>query len=311
MAETVTVVLPTFRRPDALANVLDGLRRQVDPGIAWDVVVVDNDVAPGGQGVFEAASSGFDVPIRLVREQRRGSAHARNRGMAEASGSVVVFIDDDVVPEPTWLSRLVEPIVAGRCDGAAGRVVLDPTVARPRWFVEGWMAGYLAAFHLADEEVALPADGWALTANIAFRAGLLRATGGFDLSLGPRSGVPLVNDDISLCRRFIAAGGRMRYVPEARVVHELPPARLQRRYIVRRLHTQGRSDWLLDREELNRLRFAGAGGTAQWLWRTMGDRRREGLHRAVAFRAVCDVAVATGRWREAARAVAQRRARRH
>ena len=73
----VTVVVPTFRRPAGLAAALAGLAGQVDPGVPWDVLVVDND--PPGASVPDR----FPVPLRLVPEPTPGSAHARNRGIAE------------------------------------------------------------------------------------------------------------------------------------------------------------------------------------------------------------------------------------
>ena len=97
-----------------------------------------------------------------------------------------------------------------------------------------------------------------LTANAAFTADVLARSGGFDPLLGPRHGVPMVNDDVGLCRKVLALGASMRYVPSARVVHEVLQRRLTRRYLARRLYAQGRSDWLLDRGPLAATRTAGA-----------------------------------------------------
>ncbi len=264
--ESVTVVLPTHRRPDGLARVLRSLAAQEDPGVPWNVVVVDNDAVPSSPKAVDDIV--LPVEARMVHEPRLGSAHARNRGLAEATGSIVAFIDDDVSAEPAWLRALIAPIPAGRCTGSGGRVVLDPSVPLPRWFAS-WMAGYLAEYGPADQEVDLTEadlgptlpEPYILTANAAFRTQMLRDIGGFDPLLGPRVGIPIVNDDISLSRRFIAAGGVLRYVPEARVIHELPAARLTRRYITRRCYAQGRSDWLLDRDFTSTLRFGGVRGT--------------------------------------------------
>lgn len=305
--ERITVVVPTFRRPDGIARVLNGLHSQEDPGAPWDVVVIDNDEPPGAQPVFAAVANGLPVAARLVHEPRRGSAHARNRGTVEAAGNVVVFLDDDVVPAVDWLRLLVEPILGGRCEGTGGRVVLDPSVPMPEWWAD-WMAGYLAAFDLGSEEIELPADGWVLTASIALRSDLLRASGGFDPELGPRSGVPLVDDDISLCRRFMAVGGRLRYVPSSMVVHELPGHRLSRRYLVRRIYAQGRSDWLLDREELLHRPLGGMGRGVVSLTGHLRDRVSDGVwHRAVRFRSACDVTYTAGFLRETARSLLTRR----
>jgi GT2 family glycosyltransferase len=295
---SVSVVVPTFRRPDGLRRALGALRAQEDPGIEWDVVVVDNDDAPGASPVFDEAAPTLPVTATLVREAARGASPARNRGAAAATGDVIAFLDDDVVPARDWLRELVAPIVAGRCDGTGGRVVLDPSVERPRWFDEDGLAPYLAAHEVAVEERPLARGEYVITASAAFRTDLLRATGGFDTDLGPREGTQLVNDDVALGDRFIAVGGRLHHVPAAVVVHELPPQRLRPGYLLRRAHSQGRSDWLLHtrtvgRKEALRRQLGWAGHQARVRW-------REGLLDArVAFHAVTDLARLAGAAREA------------
>src|SRR6266700_2040841 len=157
---SVTVVLPTFRRPGALAAALGGLSRLEDPGIPWDLIVVDND-PPSAEPVFAAHATAFSRS-RLVAEPRPGAAHARNRGIAEATGSLTAMIDDDVVADRSWLRELVAPVLAGRADGAGGRVVLDPSVRRPRWFDEVGIGGYLASFAPASDESDVSPGGYLL-----------------------------------------------------------------------------------------------------------------------------------------------------
>lgn len=256
-------MVPTRRRA-SLRRALHGLAVQEHPGVPWDVVVVDNDDPPGTVSRAAAAElAALPVPARVVIEPVLGASSARNRGIAEADGAVVALLDDDVVPAPDWLACLVAPILAGRCDGAGGKVVLDPSVALPGW-LPPWMHGYLAAYDPADAEVDLTDlppgtidEPYVLTASAAFTAEVLARSGGFDPRLGPRAGAPIVNDDVHLCRRVLALGGRIRYVPAAEVVHELPDHRLTRRYLLRRIYAQGRSDWLLDRQRLGELRTAG------------------------------------------------------
>lgn len=305
-APSVTLVLPTYRRDAALGRALAGLAQQTDPGVPWDLVVVDNDDAPGSEAIVRAAAESLPVPVRVVHELRRGASSARNRGIAEASGTIVAFMDDDVVPRPDWLRRLLAPLLDGRCDGVGGRVVLDPSSPRPSWFDLSWMGRCLADFTPYEEESPVPPDGYVLTASAAFRADLLRATGGLDVVLGPRPGVPMVNDDVGLCRRFAALGGAIRYVPDAVVVHELPTARLRRRYLVRRWYAQGRSDWLLEREALVATRTGGAGAAWWNLTDVLGNHLRAGMGKTDApsgrrfevFRAICELARVAGILRE-------------
>jgi glycosyltransferase involved in cell wall biosynthesis len=280
--------------------VLDALAGQDDPSVTWNVVVVDNDAAGDGDaasGILDAHPPG--VAARLVREPTPGASAARNRGIAEATGSIVAFLDDDVVPAPDWLARLVEPILAGRCDGTGGRVLLDPTVARPPWFDDTGLAPYLAHHDPSPiERPLLPAE-YVITASAAFRADVLGASGGFDLDLGPRPGSQIVNDDVLLGDRFIAAGGRLHHCPGSVVVHELPPERLRPRYLLRRAYSQGRSDWRylsrsVGRREAVR-RHVG------WLVHEVKARASEGpWHRRVAFHTVTDFVRVVGAAREAA-----------
>jgi GT2 family glycosyltransferase len=295
----VTVILPTYRRPVGLRRALDGLAGQADPGVTWEVVVVDN----GGSASLESwgGESSFPASLRLVHEQRLGAGHARNRGIAEARGVVTAMLDDDVVPQSNWLASLIEPMLAGRCHGAGGTVLLDPAVSRPSWFDEEGIGGYLTRFTLGEHERPIAGNEIVVTANAAFQTDLLRATGGFHPDLGPRGRTPMVADDAFLTRRFRALGSVVHFVPNAVVVHELSPERLRARYLFRRAYAQGRSDWLLDRVILDERRLNGARVAVEWLVGQMARRWHEQLWRPhVAFHAACDVVRTAGSLREAA-----------
>lgn len=296
---SATVVVCTFRRPESLQRTLGGLAGQADPGVSWDVVVVDNDEPPGAEGVVEAFRSTSPVAVTFVREPARGSAHARNRGIAEATGDVTVITDDDVVPAPGWLAALLDPILAGRADATGGRVVLDPSVPRPRWFRDDDVGAYLTHHVPSEVERPLARGEYLVTANCAFRREILARTGGFSTALGPRGSTQLVNDDVLIGRRFEESGGVIVHAPDALVVHELPRDRLSLRYVLRRAYLQGRSDWILDAEELRLRRWGGAFVPAYWWRDALVRRRRQGLASAEALVGLlCDVARGLGLLRE-------------
>ena len=300
MTARVTVVLPTFRRPDGLARALAALAEQRDVRVPWDVVVVDNDDPPGAATTFSSLAPRLPVDARFIREPQRGAALARNTGIAAAEGDVIAFLDDDVVPSADWLARLVEPVLDGRSDGAGGRVQLDPNVPLPPWLGADWR-GYLSEYDGGAAEHEIGNDEYVLSASAAFRTDVLRRIGGFDPLLGPRPGEPMVNDDIDLCRRLMRSGARIHYVPDAVVVHEVPAHRVTRRYLVRRAYAQGRSDWLLDREANAHRPLGGSRGMLVHLGRLLGDRAREGLwHQEAAMGAVLAVSQFGGFLREAA-----------
>jgi len=290
----VTVLVPTYRRPEGLRRLLAAVADE-DAPFTWEVVIVDNDSAASARAVVAELTPRFSVPLRYVVEDVTGAVHARNRGIREAAGRVLAMLDDDVVPQRGWLAEVCAPVLAGTAVGAGGTVMLDPGVPRPAWLDEEGLGGYLTAHSLGPEPRALSADEIVVTANAAFDRTAVESVGGFDPTYGPRGRVQIVADDAYLVRQLMRAGGVIQWVPDAVVVHDLPPQRLTRRYLMKRAYWQGRSDWMLWSTDHQARRFGGArvagvlaGG---WLKKEWRKRRAEGLtHPPVAFHAACDLA---------------------
>jgi glycosyltransferase involved in cell wall biosynthesis len=116
-----SVVIPTFRRPEAVRRCLGALARLDYPRDRLEVVVVDD----GGGGLVQGdlALAAPAVTIRLVRlETNGGPARARNHGARNATGAVIAFTDDDCCPRPAWLRELVAALVAEPAALVGGRV---------------------------------------------------------------------------------------------------------------------------------------------------------------------------------------------
>ncbi|MFL6238323.1 MAG: glycosyltransferase family 2 protein [Actinomycetes bacterium] len=295
----VTLIVPTYRRT-SVARTLTGIAAQTAP-FDYELIVVDNDVNESARDIVAEHSRGIAAPTRYIVEPKAGSSFARNTAIAAARGAVIAWCDDDVEPRPGWLAALVAPILSGRADGTGGRVILDPSVPRPTWFDEAGIGGYVTSFHLSDVERELVNREFVVTANAAYTAQALRRIGGFDPALGTMASVNFGGDDVRVSRAIRATGGRLRYVPDAVVIHELPLERLRAKYLLRRAWWVGRSDWVLDAETLRERRYGGAAVALDWYRTEVRRRRAEGLlKREVLFHALCDIARMSGSLTEAA-----------
>jgi glycosyltransferase involved in cell wall biosynthesis len=295
---TITIVVPTAGRSAGLRRLFAALARQRSVDVGWDVLVVDNGAIATTERAAGQLASSVSVPIRFVREVQRGASHARNRGIAEVVAPITVFLDDDVVPDPDCLGRLVEPVLAREFDGVGGRVLADPSQPMPRWFFDRAVE-YLAQYDLGPATRPLDDSEFLVTACAAFRTEVLRASGGFAPSLGPRPGAHLTNEDLLLARRIRRSGRRLGYVGAASVVHEVAPERLRLRWMLHRIHCQGRSDWLLDRVDDDPSPTAGLRAVGRALVDEVLAAPRRGLwRRSVAFRLGAEVAYALGFSRE-------------
>ncbi len=99
----ISVVLPTYNRLARLKQVLAGLERQTYPLADFEVVVVSDGSSDGTHEFLE----GMDTPINLnvVVQSNQGVSMARNCGVDEAKGEIILFIDDDVVPKEALVAE--------------------------------------------------------------------------------------------------------------------------------------------------------------------------------------------------------------
>lgn len=307
----LTVGILTFRRPDRLAAtlpvVLDQLaeRTAAEPELTTELLVIDND--PDGSA-REVAESLAGRGLRYVIEPRPGIAAARNRALVEAAESrLLIFLDDDEIPEPGWLEQLL--LTWRRTDRPAavtGRVLsvfdhdLDPFVAAGEFFRRRRMP--------TGTELTAAAAG-----NLLLDLDQVRAAGvTFDPRLGLGGG-----EDTLFTRRLHDAGGRIVFCDESVAVDTVPRSRTTRRWVLARSWSQGNNqvlvELLLAGGRPHRLRVRAA-AVARGLLRVLGGLgralvgmiTRSRRHRARGLRTACRgggmVAGALGaRYREYAR----------
>jgi glycosyltransferase involved in cell wall biosynthesis len=109
IAPEVSIVLSTWSRPAQLKSCLEGIVALDSPRDSFEVVVVDDGSAVSPAPLIDTLR--HQLAIRLIALPRNlGPAAARNAGASAARGKFLVFIDDDCVPTPGWLSALVSQL---------------------------------------------------------------------------------------------------------------------------------------------------------------------------------------------------------
>lgn len=205
----ISVVVASHGRPDHLLRCLTALRYQCHP--RFEVVVV-------------ADRSGLDAlsghpAAHRVKRLHLDEAHlsrARNLGIGAAAGEVLAFIDDDAVPEPTWLEHLCQGLadtgaaaVVGSVRGRNGVSFQSRMPSIDRWGFTQEIPESQAASR------ALP-DGWVpklVGTNMAVRREVLLALGGFDEAFR------FYLEDADLSLRLAGAGHAVSFAPDAQVHH--------------------------------------------------------------------------------------------
>ncbi|HJR59733.1 MAG TPA: glycosyltransferase family 2 protein [Vicinamibacterales bacterium] len=218
----VSIVVPTCDRPADLRGCLASLTAQRTRH-NLEIIVVDN--RPSGE-MARRVAAGFPS-VRLVSEHRPGLSYARNTGITQATGSIVITTDDDVVAPDGWIEKLVQPFARPEVMAVTGQVlpIELETEAQCRFEAYGGLGKGFAPFEVDAAWLRAPrgaAPTWTIgaTANAAFRASIFTdpAVGLLDEALG--AGMPTgCSEDTYLFYRILNAGHTIVYQPSAYVWH--------------------------------------------------------------------------------------------
>jgi len=203
----ISIVIPTYNRPEQLAVCLRACSRLDYPHDRFEVIVVDD----GGVMPLDEVVNQFhgSLTLKLLQQQKAGPAAARNRGASEATGKFLAFTDDDCEPASNWLETLAARFVASP-DCAVGGQTHNVLMHNLYSTASQLLVSYLLAYYSGapDRVRFFP------SCNLAFPTERFRDVGGFNVSF-PRS----AGEDRELCDRWQHRGYRMIHAPEAVVYH--------------------------------------------------------------------------------------------
>ncbi len=219
---TCSVVIPTANRPAELDRCLEAISRQTCP--SFDVIVVDNT---SGDAETEAVARKWNA--RYVKERKKGLCRARNRGALVSGADIIAYLDDDSVPEPTWLAGLAREFYDPRVMGVGGKTVpLKLESASEKLFAEVRGSAYNRPAPLVvDRETPYWFEicgfgGIGAGCNMAVRRAAFEVWPGFHERTD--RGTPVFGGgEQHAFFSLVSRGFRVSYTPHAVVRHPFPP----------------------------------------------------------------------------------------
>jgi O-antigen biosynthesis protein len=228
---TVSIVIVTRGRPERVRQTIGSILACRYPRERQETIVVDTPEEGEGPLSFSSGDFGEGAEVRVVVEPQPGISRARNRGLWEATGEIVVFADDDVDVDENWLATLIAGFRLGdRVDAVSGPT-LPGAIETPteRWFegFGGLQRGFDTRVYSLDDppsdQPLFPFTPGAFGSGraMAFRRDPFRQLGGFDPVLGPPTPT-LAGEDIEALLRVVLAGRQVVHEPAALVWHAHP-----------------------------------------------------------------------------------------
>ncbi|WP_375492337.1 glycosyltransferase family 2 protein [uncultured Jatrophihabitans sp.] len=234
---SLTVVVPTYRRPTALHRCLNGVlehtRAAQTDGLAdvAPVLVIDNDPDGGARSAVEI----YGAEVRYVHEPVPGIAAVRARALREVTTRLLSFIDDDEVPCAGWLPELLATWEQSRPAAVVGRVISVYDGDVHPWLTTADLFGRVRkptgtlVPQAAAGNLLLDAD-WVHGHQLTF-----------DLRLGLGGG-----EDNLFSRALVAAGGDIVWCDESVAEDHVPADRATLRWLMKRVFSQGHASVAVD-----------------------------------------------------------------
>ncbi len=197
----VSIIVPTYNGSKKISACLKALLAQKTKR-PFEIIVVDDGST---DNTIEVVSRFPE--IKLLRQSNSGPAVARNQGVREAQGKIVLFTDDDCIPEPDWLEEMLKPFTLATISGVKGayKTVQKELIAR---FVQ---------IEYEEKYDCLRRNKWIDfidTYSAAFSRDIFLAAGGYDERFSTAS-----TEDQEFSFRLSNQGYKMVFTPKARVHH--------------------------------------------------------------------------------------------
>jgi glycosyltransferase involved in cell wall biosynthesis len=238
----LTLAICTWNRAARLRRLLTSVLAAAPPSVPWEVLVVDNNSTDATRVV--ASKLAGPLPLRYVFEGVQGSSAARNRGLEEARGDLVVFIDDDVTIAPDFLTTY-ENASSAHPDAAffGGTIRVCFEQPEPAWvrFDPMSFVSMFGQLHVPRTVTAIGARKVPYGANFAVRRSRVGAERfDLDLALGVKGKERINGEETLFLTRLLGAGLVGRWLPDAVVQHWIPPELATPRHLWRYFVAMGR-----------------------------------------------------------------------
>lgn len=201
-----SVIIPTYLRSKQLIDCLNIIKKLDYPRDKFEVIVVDdgNEPALDLEEVFE-----HKFNLKLIRQNNSGPAKARNKGVSQAKGQYLIFLDDDCIPSHDWLKK-IEESVFNNPDYLIGGKTINALTKNYYSTASQILVDYF--YSLNDKNP--KAYRFFTSNNMIVASDKFEELKGFDTRFPLAAG-----EDREFCDKWLSQGYKMYYIPEIIIYH--------------------------------------------------------------------------------------------
>lgn len=240
----ITATISTYNRERYLPQVLASLKKQTIDKKLFEIVIVDNN-SPGNTREIseEFIKNNPDLIVSYHLESNQGLSFGRNRGIDEAKGKYITFIDDDAFLAENYLEKIYNYFESDSSVAAIGsKILLHYEDIIPDW-ENKYLNSLLGYFNIGDDQKVFPKNDYPRGSNMSFKMDVFEKIGQFNVELGRKGGNLAGSEEKDIFKRVYKHPElKVIYVPDALVYHCVPIERTTTEFIKRQALGTGKSE---------------------------------------------------------------------
>ena len=240
----LSVILCTYNRDKYIYNVLRSIADNDYPHNLYEIVLVNNNSTDNTQAECQRFQADYpDITFRYLVEPSQGLSYARNCGITNALGDLLVYVDDDATVNPQYLRTYADFFQRNPDAVAAGGPILPVyETQEPSWMSHYTRQLITGRLYLGSRQRQFPRGAFPGGGNACYRKTVFDAVGPFNIQLGRKGNSLIGAEEKDLFDKMTTRGMHFYYLPNAILYHIIPPHKLTPDYFQRLTYGIGVSE---------------------------------------------------------------------
>ena len=240
----LSVIICTYNRDKYIYNVLKSIAGNDFPPEKFEIILVNNNSTDNTESECNRFHSDFpQTEFHYFIEKNQGLSHARNRGIKEAKGDILIYVDDDATVNKKYLQAYCTFFEQHLLAMAAGGPIIPVyETQKPKWmshFTLPLITGYL---YRGNRISAFKSGKYPGGGNAAYRKSVFEKTGLFNVDLGRKGDSLMGAEEKDIFDKMCSFDMKYYYLPEAVLYHIIPETKLTKEYFNRLTYSIGKSE---------------------------------------------------------------------
>lgn len=231
----LSVVICTYNREKYIYNVLRSIAENGFSKDRYEIVLVNNNCTDNTEAECLRFKNDFpDIAFHCFHEPNQGLSYARNCGIRESKGDIIIYVDDDALVNKEYLQTYADFFVQNeKAVAAGGPIVPQYETAEPDWMSHYTRMLLTGALDLGPKEREFPNGSFPGGGNVAYRKSVFDHVGLFNVELGRKGNSLIGAEEKDLFDKMETLGMKFYYLPNAILYHIIPERKLTKDYLKR------------------------------------------------------------------------------